>query len=187
MIVYFFARYLNSFSLTKLILSTYYNKFEQEHRTARPVFHVAGTRRRSPGVWNLSIVDQVSAIAPSTGPLRQAIWSRQDAGRKSKDATIWNVTCAGRGDAARKRRDRKRHIFTGELKNDLNQRKPAAVSDTLKVIWCIAHKLYIVMLVDRRSRFLITGNSKTKNPAEVTQVIASMIRGFREGCYEALP
>lgn len=40
------------------------------------------------------------------------------------------------------------------------------------------HKLYIITLVDRRSRFLLTGISKTKKPAEVTQVMGSMLEGL---------
>lgn len=37
------------------------------------------------------------------------------------------------------------------------------------------HKLYVITLVDRCSRFLITGISKTKKPTEVAQAMASML------------
>lgn len=37
------------------------------------------------------------------------------------------------------------------------------------------HKLYIVTLVDRRSRFLVTGISKNRKISEIAQVMASML------------
>ena len=43
------------------------------------------------------------------------------------------------------------------------------------LVYSSYHKLYIVTLVDRRSRFLLTGISKTRKPAEVARVMASML------------
>ena len=38
------------------------------------------------------------------------------------------------------------------------------------------HRLYIVTLVERRSRYLLTGISKTKQPEEVAEVLTGMLR-----------
>lgn len=43
------------------------------------------------------------------------------------------------------------------------------------LVYSSCHKLYIVTLVDRRSRFLLTGISKTRKASEVAQVMASML------------
>lgn len=43
------------------------------------------------------------------------------------------------------------------------------------LVYSSCHKLYIVPLVDRRSRFLLTGISKTRKASEVAQVMASML------------
>lgn len=43
------------------------------------------------------------------------------------------------------------------------------------LVYSSCHKLYIVTLVDRRSRFLLTGISKTRKASEVAQVMISML------------
>ena len=44
------------------------------------------------------------------------------------------------------------------------------------LVYSSFYKLYIVTLVDRRSRYLLTGISKTKQPEEVAEVITDMLR-----------
>lgn len=44
------------------------------------------------------------------------------------------------------------------------------------LVYSSFYKLYIVTLVDRRSRYLLTGISKTKQPEEVAQVITEMLQ-----------
>ena len=43
------------------------------------------------------------------------------------------------------------------------------------LVYSSCHKLYIVTLVDRRLRFLLTGISKTRKASEVAQVMTSML------------
>lgn len=44
------------------------------------------------------------------------------------------------------------------------------------LVYSSCHKLYIVTLVDRLSRYLITGITKTKKPEEVAAVISGMLK-----------
>lgn len=46
------------------------------------------------------------------------------------------------------------------------------------LVYSSYHKLYIVTLVDSRSRFLLTGISKTRKSAKAAQVIVSMLEGL---------
>lgn len=46
------------------------------------------------------------------------------------------------------------------------------------LVYSSFHKLYIVTMVDRRSRYLITGISYSRRPSEVADVITSMLQGL---------
>lgn len=44
------------------------------------------------------------------------------------------------------------------------------------MVYSSFHKVYIVTLVDRRSRYLLTGISKSKKPKEIADVFCSMLQ-----------
>lgn len=46
------------------------------------------------------------------------------------------------------------------------------------LVYSSCHKLYVVTLVDRRSRYLLTGISYSRKPAEVADVMLSMLKGL---------
>lgn len=49
------------------------------------------------------------------------------------------------------------------------------------LVYSSFHKLYVVTLVDRRSRYLLTGISYSKKPEEVARVMASMLSSLPKG------
>ena len=49
------------------------------------------------------------------------------------------------------------------------------------LVYSSFHKLYVVTLVDRRSRYLLTGICQSRKPEEVARVIASMLDTLPKG------
>lgn len=76
-----------------------------------------------------------------------------------------------------KRKNRRRLIFTGALKNVPQSAEKRSQLGHFEgdLVYSSCHKLYIITLVDRRSRFLLTGISKTRKASEVAQVMVSML------------
>ena len=75
--------------------------------------------------------------------------------KKRETASFVHQTIEERPEAAEKRRQ------FGHFEGDL--------------VYSSFHKLYVVTLVDRRSRYLLTGICRSKKPAEVADVLASIL------------
>lgn len=80
---------------------------------------------------------------------------------------------------------KKKHSQKADYIHQTIEERPKEANERLEIghwegdlVYSSYHKLYVVTLVDRLSRYLITGISKTRKPDEVAAVILSMLQNL---------